>query len=98
MLESALTRLLEGHHATVNTSLHDKAPELCAKFWSQLQTVLKTMLATARSTRANKHPINPPQQTPSKSSDVKKLSELYKISLKSPDFSQLRKMHGLWTM
>lgn len=95
MLESALTRLLDGRHASENASLHDKTPELCAKFWSQLRTVLKSMLATARSTRASKHPINP-QQTPSKSSDVKKLSELYKISLKLPDFGQLHKMHGLW--
>lgn len=96
MLESALTRLLEGRHASENTSLHDQTPELCAKFWSQLQTVLKSMLATARSTRANKNPASP-QQAPSKSSDFKKLSELYKISLKSPQFSQLHKMHNLWT-
>ncbi|KAL1533796.1 hypothetical protein AAHA92_33634 [Salvia divinorum] len=96
MLESALTRLLEGRLASKSTSLRDQTPEICAKFWSQLQTVLKSMLATARSTRANKHPIST-QQTPSKSSDAKKLSELYKISLKSPDFGQLNKMHSLWT-
>ncbi|XP_042032089.1 uncharacterized protein LOC121778751 [Salvia splendens] len=96
MLESALTRLLEGRLASASTSLREQTPEICAKFWSQLQTVLKSMLATARSTRANKHPTNT-QQTPSKSSDAKKLSELYKISLKSPNFSQLNKMHSLWT-
>ncbi|XP_057793421.1 uncharacterized protein LOC131010041 [Salvia miltiorrhiza] len=96
MLESALTRLLEGRHASESTSLRDQTPELCVKFWSQLQTVLKSMLATARSARANKNSVNT-QQTPSKSSDVKKLSELYKISLKSPDFGQLNKMHSLWT-
>lgn len=96
MLESALTRLLEGRLASESTLLHDQTPELCAKFWSQLQTILKSMLATTRSPRANKYPVSP-QQAPSKSSDAKKLSELYKISLKSPDFSQLHKMHSLWT-
>ncbi|KAH6759395.1 erythroid differentiation factor-like protein [Perilla frutescens var. frutescens] len=95
MLESALTRLLEGRHASESTLLRDQTPEICPKFWSQLQTVLKNMLATTRSTRGNKYPVSP-QQAPSKSSDAKKLSELYKISLKSPDFSQLHKMHSLW--
>lgn len=96
MLESALVRLLEGRHVSGNTSLLDKNPEICAKFWSQLQTLLKSMLSMARSTKANKHPVNPNQAPASKSGDAKKLSELYKMSLKSTDFSQLHKMHSLW--
>lgn len=96
LLESALARLLEGRDVSGNTSLLDKNPEICAKFWSQLQTLLKSMLSTARSTKVNKHPVNPNQAPASKSGDAKKLSELYKMSLKSTDFSQLHKMHSLW--
>ncbi|PIN01718.1 hypothetical protein CDL12_25775 [Handroanthus impetiginosus] len=96
LLESALTRLLDGRHVSENTSLTDENPEVCAKFWSQLQMILKSMLASTRSTKANKSPVNP-QETPSKTADAKKLSELYKISLKSSDFNELHKMHALWT-
>ncbi|KAI3464395.1 hypothetical protein Pfo_021058 [Paulownia fortunei] len=97
LLESALIRLLEGRRVSESTSLSDENPEVCAKFWSQLRMLLKSMLATARSTKANKYPVNPQQSPPCKSADAKKLSELYKISLKSSDFSQLRTMHSLWT-
>ncbi|KAK6116641.1 hypothetical protein DH2020_049640 [Rehmannia glutinosa] len=97
LLESALTRLLEGRHVSENTSLSTENPEVCTKFWRQLQMLLKSMLTTARSTKANKNPVNPHQSPPSKSADVKKLSELYKISLKSSDFNQLHTMHTLWT-
>lgn len=96
MLESALARLLEGRDISENTSLLDKNPAVCAKFWSQLQTVLKSMLSTARGTKANKHPINSNHTSASKSGDAKRLSELYKMSLKSTDFRQLHKMHSLW--
>ncbi|KAL0326313.1 UNVERIFIED_CONTAM: Erythroid differentiation-related factor 1 [Sesamum radiatum] len=96
LLESALTRLLEGRHVSEHTSLTDENPEVCAKFWSQLQMLLKSMLVATRSTKTNKIPVNP-QQTPSKFADAKKLSELYKISLKSSDFGMLDKMHSLWT-
>ncbi|KAK4413304.1 Erythroid differentiation-related factor 1 [Sesamum alatum] len=85
LLESALTRLLEGRHISEHTSLADENPEVCAKFWSQLQMLLKSMLVVTRSTKTNKNPVNS-QQTPSKFADAKKLSELYKISLKSSDF------------
>ncbi|KAL8485977.1 hypothetical protein ACS0TY_028038 [Phlomoides rotata] len=96
LLESALARLLEGRHISENTSLLHESPEICSIFWSQLQSLLKTMLSAARGTKANKNPINPHQTPPSKSADAKKLTELYKMSLKSTDFSQLHKMHSLW--
>ncbi|CAA0827814.1 Unknown protein [Striga hermonthica] len=48
LLESALTRLLEARHVSENTSLATENPEACAKFWRQLQTLLKNMLASAR--------------------------------------------------
>ncbi|KAL2231898.1 UNVERIFIED_CONTAM: Erythroid differentiation-related factor 1 [Sesamum indicum] len=97
LLESALTRLLEGCHVSEHTSLTDENPEVCAKFWSQLQMLLKTMLVATRSTKTNKIPINPQKTPPSKFADAKKLSELYKMSLKSSDFGMLHKMHSLWT-
>lgn len=96
LLESALTRLLEARHVSETTSLSDENPEVCAQFWGKLQMLLKSMLASARSTKSNKYSVNP-QPTPSRSVDAKRLSELYKISLKSSDFSQLHKMHSLWT-
>uniref|UniRef100_A0A5B7A8Y3 Uncharacterized protein n=1 Tax=Davidia involucrata TaxID=16924 RepID=A0A5B7A8Y3_DAVIN len=100
MLESALARLLEGHHVSERTSsdsLRNDNPEVCSKFWDQLQMLLKRMLATTLSANTNKSSHNS-QQTPSnRSGDVGKLRELYKMSLKSTDFSQLCAMHSLWT-
>ncbi|KAL0437974.1 UNVERIFIED_CONTAM: Erythroid differentiation-related factor 1 [Sesamum latifolium] len=86
LLESALTRLLEGRHISEHISRTDENPEVCAKFWSQLQMLLKSMLVATRSTKTNKIPVNPQQTPPSKFADAKKLSELYKMSLKSSDF------------
>ncbi|XP_051123708.1 uncharacterized protein LOC127246405 isoform X2 [Andrographis paniculata] len=97
LLESALTQLLEGRHVSENCSLSEENPELCAKFWSQLQMLLKNMLAMTRSTKANKHPLNPHPSPMSKYADAKKLAELYKISLKLADFKELQRMHSLWT-
>lgn len=95
-LESALSLLLEGRNISENKSLSNNNPEICAKFWSQLQMLLKSMLATTRSTKTNKSSVSP-QQTPlNKSVDANKLRELYKISLKSTNFSQLHDMHRLW--
>ncbi|XP_059630898.1 uncharacterized protein LOC132273833 isoform X2 [Cornus florida] len=100
MLESALNHLLEGRHVydkTTSDSLTNDNPEVYAKFWSQLQMLLKKMLATALSTSTNKSSLNP-QPTPSnRSGDVGKLRELYKMSLKTTDLSQLHAMHSLWT-
>ncbi|XP_073123743.1 uncharacterized protein [Henckelia pumila] len=99
LLDSALTRLLEGHHLSeeASPSLNDQNPEVCAKFWSQLQMLLKSMLAASRPTKTNKFPSNIQQSPSGKSSDAKKLSELYRMSLKSADFRQLSTMHRLWT-
>ncbi|GFP81364.1 calcium-dependent protein kinase 6 [Phtheirospermum japonicum] len=89
ILESALTRLLEGRFVSKNTSLTSGNPEVCAKFWRQLQMLLKSMVATARSTKANKSSsVNSQQSLPTKPTDAKKLSELYKMSLKSSNFKK----------
>lgn len=57
--------------------------------------LLKKMLAVALAASGNKPP---PQPFPvcNRSVDVGKLRELYKISLKSIDFSQLHAMCSLW--
>ncbi|KAL6515654.1 hypothetical protein OROHE_018688 [Orobanche hederae] len=96
LLESALTRLLEGRYVSECTTMSTDNPDICARFWRQLQTVLKGMLSAVRPAKANKLIVDS-QQSLSKSTDARKLSELYKISLKSSSFSQLHTMHDLWT-
>lgn len=96
-LESALTRLLEAHHLSVNESFGKENPEICAKFWSQLRMVLKKALSAALPMNSQKSAVNSLQYPGQKSGEVAKLRELYKMSLKSSDFSELRAIHSLWT-
>lgn len=98
MLESALSYMLEGRYVseTDSDSLKTDHSEILAKFWSQLQMLLKKMLAVALAARANKSPVQPPSIS-NRSGDAEKLRELYKISLKSTKLSQLDDMHSLWT-
>lgn len=97
MLDSALSCMLEGRHlAEMNSDLmKNNHPELHSKFWSQLQMLLKRMLAVALSASGNKPP---PQPAPlsNRSVDAGKLRELYKKSLRSTDFGELQAMHSLW--
>ncbi|KAA8546313.1 hypothetical protein F0562_002948 [Nyssa sinensis] len=99
MLESALTFLLEGCHVseTTSDSLRNDSPEVYAKFWSQLQMLLKRMLAMTLQVNTNKSSLNSQQLPSNRSGDVRKLRELYKMSLKSTNLSQLHAMHSLWT-
>ncbi|EOY17218.1 Erythroid differentiation-related factor 1 [Theobroma cacao] len=97
MLESALSRLLEGRHvseAFLNLFTTDY-PELHARFWSQLQTVLKKMLAVNVSVNSNKTCSS--SETGNKSGDGGKLRELYKMALKSNHLGQLHAMYTLWS-
>ncbi|CAA7024320.1 unnamed protein product [Microthlaspi erraticum] len=94
MLESALSRLLEGRHVskTYAESLRTEDSELYSKFWAQLQLVLKRMLALSLPAEgANK------SQNSGRSGDSGKLRELYKTSLKSTSLCDLNSMHVLWT-
>ncbi|KAK3230427.1 hypothetical protein Dsin_002308 [Dipteronia sinensis] len=97
MMESALSCLLEGRHIseTFSGSLSTDYPELNAKFWNQLQLVLKRMLSMALSISTNKSVIAQPNPS-NRSADAGKLRELYKMSLKSTDLSDLHAMHCLW--
>lgn len=100
MLESALCHLLEVRHVS-SGSLKNENPEMYAKFWSQLQMILKRMLAMTLSTRTGKSQHSFQQSVVSSSSrwsgEVGKLRELYKMSLKFTELGQLHAMHQLWT-
>ena len=100
VLESALARMLEGRHISdaVSDCFGTDYPEIHAKFWGQLQMLLKKMLSLALSANANKPTaFAQPTPTSSKFGDAAKLRELYKMSLKSSNLSQLHAMHTLWT-
>lgn len=100
VLESALARMLEGRHISdaVSDCFGTDYPEIHAKFWGQLQMLLKKMLSLALSANANKPAaFAQPTPTSSKFGDAGKLRELYKMSLKSSNLSQLHAMHTLWS-
>lgn len=101
MLETALSCLLEGRY--VSDYLHSDScqndnPEIHAKFWMQLQMLLKKMLASSLSGGPSKA-ISSSQATSSSSrraGDAEKLKELYRMSLKSTNLNQLHSMNSLW--
>ncbi|KAK7344860.1 hypothetical protein VNO77_15024 [Canavalia gladiata] len=97
VLESALVHMLEGRHVsdTNADTFCSRYPELHAKYWGQLQMLLKKMLATILSSGANKSPSQP-SSTSSRYGDGSKIRELYKMSLKDTDMVQLHSMHSLW--
>ncbi|XP_020089003.1 uncharacterized protein LOC109710674 isoform X2 [Ananas comosus] len=98
MLEAALVHLLEARHvveATEDNSF-DKELEIKAKFWNQLQSLLKAMVATVHSGNTNKPGSFSQATTCSRGGDVAKLREMYRISLKSNSLVQLHAMHKLW--
>ncbi|CAH9136770.1 unnamed protein product [Cuscuta epithymum] len=97
LLESALSRMLEARYLSENTSLGDDGHEICARFWSQLQMLLKRMLSVTLSTNTNK-PSGGAQHIASNKSAASagKLKELYKMSLRSAEFNQLNAMYNLW--
>ena len=101
MLETALSCLLEARHVSelLNSgSSANGTVNACTKFWIQLQTILKKMLASSLSADSNKTNVCSSLGTSSskKCGDAEKLRELYRISLKSPDFNQLHYMNNLW--
>ncbi|XP_057490656.1 uncharacterized protein LOC130776439 [Actinidia eriantha] len=98
MLESALSLLLEGRHISEETISYSfqNEEQVYVKFWSQLQMVLKRMLATTLSANTSKS-LTSQQSLSGGSGDVGKVRELYKMSLKSTEFGQLHAMHRLWT-
>ncbi|KAF9608490.1 hypothetical protein IFM89_009856 [Coptis chinensis] len=100
MLESALLRLLEARHLSVEptiNSLGNDHTEIDANFKSQLQAILKRMLQVALSGNASKSfGVNQASSACNKPGDIAKLRELYGMSLKLTDFSLLHDMYELW--
>ncbi|KAJ7973929.1 Erythroid differentiation-related factor 1 [Quillaja saponaria] len=88
MLESALARMLEGRHVSDSNlgTFSTNYPEIHAKFWSQMQMLLKKILSMTLPSSVNKSSV-----------DGGKIRELYKMSLKATEMSQLYYMHSLWT-
>ncbi|KAG6644511.1 uncharacterized protein LOC122318422 isoform X2 [Carya illinoinensis] len=100
MLESALSRMLEGRYVSDkdSDSFRTDHPDTHAKFWRQLQMLLKKMLAVTISGSANKSsPVSQTNPVSNRSGEAGKLRELYKMSLMSTDMSELHAMHTLWT-
>ncbi|KAL2326698.1 hypothetical protein Fmac_025756 [Flemingia macrophylla] len=97
VVDSALAHMLEGRHVsdTNDDTFGTSYPELHAKYWGQLQMLLKKMLASTLSSSANKS-SNQPSSTSSRFGDGGKIRELYKMSLKGTDMAQLHKMYTLW--
>lgn len=97
MLESALAHMLEGRHISDTNvdTFSTSYPELHAKYWGQLQVLLKKMLASVLLSSANKS-LCQPSSTSSRFGDSQKIKELYKMSLKGTDMVQLHTMYNLW--
>ncbi|WCJ44156.1 Erythroid differentiation-related factor 1 [Euphorbia peplus] len=100
MLESSLSRMLEGRHIseTISDSFASDYPEIHGRFWVHLQKLLKNMLSSVVSGNTDRSSTAAVQLTSSSNKpDIGKLRELYKMSLKSTDFSQLHSMNELWS-
>lgn len=99
MLELAFSRMLEGRHISDYDaeSLKTKYPEIHSKFWNHLQMLLKKMVAMTLPTGSSKSSASQSHMAPNRSGEASRLRELYKMSLKPTDFTELHKMHTMWT-
>lgn len=99
MLEAALMHLLEGRHVVEANEEYsnDVNLDIKPKFWGQLQSLLKSMLAAslpAGSSTGRPAPVG--QANTSNRGDSAKLREMYRFSLKSTSLGQLHALHKLW--
>ncbi|XVF63291.1 hypothetical protein PTKIN_Ptkin09bG0076200 [Pterospermum kingtungense] len=99
MMLDALSHLLEARHVSeaFSNSFGTDYPELHAKFWSQLQMLLKKMLAVNLSVNSNKSTSDTQSTTSNRFGDSGKLRELYKMSLNSTELTRLHAMYTLWS-
>ncbi|OEL37739.1 Erythroid differentiation-related factor 1 [Dichanthelium oligosanthes] len=97
MLETALGHLLEGRQVVeANEDYSDDVDlDIKPKFWSQLQSLLKRMLAASLPSSAGRG-ASIGQASTSNSGEVAKLKEMYRLSLKSSSLGQLHALHKLW--
>lgn len=97
MLETALTHLLEGRHVVVgepSDAVESDLTMIRKTFFEQLRSLLKNMLSSALGGSSNKS--SDVQGVPNRTGDVRKLREMYRISLKAVGIVQLNEMYELW--
>jgi len=101
MLETALMHLLEGRHVV---EANEECPndvnlDIKPKFWTQLQSLLKSMLAASLPVSGAVRPAaSAGQANTSSRGDAAKLKEMYRLSLKSTSLGQLHALHDLWVV
>ncbi|KAF8775180.1 hypothetical protein HU200_004579 [Digitaria exilis] len=96
MLETALVHLLEGRQVVEKNEdySNDVDLDIKPKFWSQLQSLLKRMLAA--SLPSNTGRVASVGQAGPSNREAAKLKEMYRLSLKSSSLGQLHALHKLW--
>lgn len=94
MSEAALVLLFDGRKIIEENGDYADIvdPDISAKFWNQLQSLLKSMLAASLSGSTNKACGG----AQSRAGDAAKLRAIYRMSLKSSHLGQLHAMHRLW--
>jgi hypothetical protein len=95
MLEMALAHLLEGCHVVEANEEHsnDVDLDIQLKFWNQLQSLLKSLLAASLPSSTGRLAS---LGLASSRADTAKLREMYRLSLKSSSLGQLHALHKLW--
>ena len=96
MLETALGHLLEGRQVVEANEdySNDVDLDIKPKFWSQLQSLLKRMLAASLPSSTGR--VAPVAQSSTSNNEAAKLKEMYRLSLKSSSLGQLHALHKLW--
>lgn len=97
MLDTALAHLLEGRHVVEANEdySNDMNLDIKPKFWSQLQSLLKRMLAGSLPSNTGRV-ASVSQASTSNRTEAAKLKEMYRLSLKSSTLGQLHALHQLW--
>jgi hypothetical protein len=97
MLDTALTHLLEGRHVVEanEDNSNDMDLDIKPKFWCQLQSLLKRMLAGSLPSSTGRA-ASVSQASTSSRTETSKLKEMYRLSLKSSTLGQLHALYKLW--
>lgn len=98
MLEAALMHMLEGRHVVEANEecSNDMNLDIKPKFWSQLQSLLKNLLAASLPGSTGR-PAASVSQGSTSGRDAAKLKEMYRLTLKSTSLGQLHALHKHWT-
>lgn len=98
MLEAALMHMLEGRHVVEANEecSNDMNLDIKPKFWSQLQSLLKSLLAASLPGSTGR-PAASVSQGSTSGRDAAKLKEMYRLTLKSTSLGQLHALHKHWT-